>query len=164
MKKIVALFFAVAVLSSCGQGVQTPEIPFDAETVSGEALWSYLQSFDYTKWDLLPGHEEMEAGRSPHGAFHSVYISPNMAEAIPVDGSYPDGSILVKENFEGDQSLGAYTVMVKLDGYNPEGGNWFWAKYTADGSVEMEGRADMCLDCHKARSDADYVMLSVVSE
>ncbi len=33
----------------------------------------------------------------------------------------------------------AITVMYKAAGFNPEVGDWFWAKFTPDGKVEAKG-------------------------
>ncbi len=48
--------------------------------------------------------------------------------------------------------------MYKVKGFNPEAGDWFWAKYTPDGQVQAAGKAEMCIKCHGAKKENDYFM------
>jgi LPXTG-motif cell wall-anchored protein len=43
--------------------------------------------------------------------------------------------------------------MYKVEGYNPEGGDWFWAKYQPDGSVDAAGKVASCAGCHLGIAD-----------
>ena len=70
----------------------------------------------------------------------------------------PDGAIIVKENYTAEKQFALVTLMYKVDGYNPEHNDWFWAKITADGQVEAEGQVAGCQACHGGRRDNDYVM------
>jgi hypothetical protein len=54
------------------------------------------------------------------------------------------------------------TVMYKFKGYNPEGGDWFWAKYARDGSVMASGKVEGCIKCHGRRKDNDYIYTGTV--
>jgi hypothetical protein len=78
-------------------------------------------------------------------------------------GSFPDGSIIVKENYTPDGALDATTVMFKVAGYNPEHNDWFWAKVLADGTVEAEGQAEGCQACHSQERDNDYIMTEPIN-
>jgi len=65
-----------------------------------------------------------------------------------------------KGNYMPDKKLAAITVMYKVVGYNPEIGDWFWARYTPDGKVEAEGKsgmADMCIGCHGKAKGNDFL-------
>ena len=48
--------------------------------------------------------------------------------------------------------------MVKVDGYNPEANDWFWAEYKANGNVLFKGKPKLCIDCHVS-GDNDYLLL-----
>lgn len=75
-------------------------------------------------------------------------------------GTYPEGSILVKEHYADDASTDvmAWTTMEKLNaGYAPDTGDWYWEKVMGDGTVEMEGTPAMCTGCHSAAKTADWV-------
>ena len=46
-----------------------------------------------------------------------------------------------------DKTLGAVTVMYRVNGYDPDAGDWFWAKYKADGSIAKAGKVAGCIGC-----------------
>ena len=48
--------------------------------------------------------------------------------------------------------------MYKVEGYNPEGGDWFWLKYTPDGRIEKEGKVAGCIGCHAAAQGNDWLL------
>lgn len=47
--------------------------------------------------------------------------------------------------------------MYKIAGYNPDGGDWYWAKYKADGTVEAAGQPKGCINCHRVQQDNDWL-------
>lgn len=67
-----------------------------------------------------------------------------------------DGAIIVKENYTADKKFVALSVMYNIKGYNPNGGDWFWIKYSPDGKVETVGGVKGCIDCHARKKDNDY--------
>ena len=70
----------------------------------------------------------------------------------------PNGSILVKENYGKDKkTLMAVTPMYKVRGYNPDEGDWFWAKYGPDGNIMSSGKVEGCINCHRARKNQDWI-------
>lgn len=117
-----------------------------------EAFWTYItEENPYEQWEFFPGYDGMYPGKSPHGAFLKLYANEIAIEAAKAGKPMPDGAILVKENYgENQKDLMAITPMYKKQGYNPEAGDWFWAKYGPDGSVETSGKVDSCIQCHKA--------------
>jgi hypothetical protein len=72
--------------------------------------------------------------------------------------AHPAGSIIVKENYMPDSTLDAATVMYKVPGYDPQNGDWYWAKYDPNGVVDDAGRVAMCQQCHATARDHDYIM------
>ena len=48
-------------------------------------------------------------------------------------------------------------MMVKQEGFAPNTGDWFWAVYAEDGTVNNAGVTDFCVSCHVA-STFDYVL------
>ena len=127
--------------------------------LSGPNLWKYITvEKPYTKWNLWPGTEKMYKGTQPHGAFLTTYVTKGAKQAIDKKkGKFANAAIIVKENYMPDKTLAAVTVMYKGKGYNPEAGDWFWAKYNPDGSVAAEGKVEGCIKCHSAKADNDWV-------
>jgi hypothetical protein len=157
MKKGMCLMTAIVLALACAIGVSTA-----GESMPGadaDALWQYItKTSPYEKWEFWPGYDGIYPGKSPHGAFLKLYANTPAIEAARAGKPMPDGAILVKENYGKDKkSLMAVTPMYKIDGYNPDGGDWYWAKYKADGTVEAAGQPKGCISCHSVKKDSDWL-------
>lgn len=167
MKKLVtavllsSLIFISCFLISCAKKEEKLVSPLSASQISGDVLWDRItEEADYTNYEFWPGHEGLMPGQAPHGAYHKVYINALLLNALPIENrTAPDGSIIVKENYSPDQTMAAVTVMAKVEGYNPEHGDWFWAKYSPQGEVQAEGKPDGCISCHAGMKSNDYVII-----
>lgn len=124
-----------------------------------QSLWKYItQTNLYQNWETWPGHPDMYPGQSPHGAFLKLYANQPAIKAARAGTPMPAGAILVKENYGKDRNtLMAVTPMYKIQGYNPDGGDWYWAKYGADGSVEAAGQPEGCIRCHSVKKQSDWI-------
>ncbi len=109
-------------------------------------------------------------GTDPHGM---------MLETIYTDASINDhtGNLIIKRNYgpEGvtadevlgspQDHLGSVTIMFRRsEDFAPDSGNWFWAKYLPDGSLDqspegtpLAGMAQGCISCHASADGGDYV-------
>lgn len=132
----------------------------EAPTADGKALWSYItEASPYKQYQFWPGKTPLYKGTVPHGALLNLYVNAKALTAVNTkSGAMPNGAILVKENYMPDQMLGAITVMYKVAGYNPESGDWFWAKYSPKGEIMAEGKDPMCIECHGMKKANDYLM------
>ena len=151
--------FILAMLIAAGSVSFTITPKGDMPEPEAEAFWKYISSENpYTEWDHWPGFEEMYEGQSPHGAYLKLYVNKNAETAIQ-DGKkmMPEHAIIVKENYNKDKELVAITPMYKVEGYNPDAGNWFWAKYGTDGKVMAAGKVTSCIECHKKAMQDDYL-------
>lgn len=124
-------------------------------------LWNWLQQAQYRNWAPPAGVTgEAYAGQSPHGDMVKLYANRT---AVATADSLPVGSMIVKENFGPDgTTLMAVTLMYRVEGFDPEHGDWYWAKYEADGQVSrmdgmaVAGKVGMCIDCHSSAAGNDY--------
>ena len=151
MKKVFFVFALVALFV-------TPALA-DSQEPTAEKLWNIITKEDpYKNWGNWPDHKGIQKGAAPHGPLHEVFVNKT---GLSKEG-YPklDGTIIVKENMTEDKKLAAITVMYKVKDYNPEGGNWFWAKFAPDGNVDKSGKVAGCIGCHGSRKDHDYIMVS----
>jgi cytochrome c5 len=136
----------------------------------GAALLDYiLNQNPYTQWgtwtaDRWTDFSGYIQSGAPHGSTVQFFVNDVALEAVEAedfDGVLPYGSIVVKENYGGavddPGDLAALTVMYKVEGYNPEAGDWFWLKAAGDGSaVDAEGMIEGCIGCHSQEGHADY--------
>ena len=121
-------------------------------------LWNYItKESNYKKWSNWPDHKGMQKGRAPHGPYHIVYVNDKALHSKKPPVQY--GSIIVKENYNKKKQLKIITVMYKIKGYNPDNGDWFWVKYSANGKVLKVGKPKGCIGCHGVRYKNDFILL-----
>ncbi|MDX1647253.1 MAG: cytochrome P460 family protein [Longimicrobiales bacterium] len=132
----------------------TPSLP----DTTAQDVWGYLQEVEYRDaWAPWPGMGRYYSGGEPHGRLLTTYVNAAAGSAIESSAAtMPEDAVIVKENFMPDSTLVAVTVMYKHQGYAPDAGDWFWAKYAPDGSVDAAGRVTSCQECHVDGND--YVL------
>ena len=142
------LFGLTAACTSLG----TPE-----DQQAADSLWERIEG--HREWGFFDGHVGVMKGASPHGTYVATYIN-DVAASNQADPPY--GSILVKENYssEDPSDLGGYTVMERVRGYDPENGDWFWARFDRRGEQTHSGKVAFCFDCHFDAEGDDFVFLN----
>jgi hypothetical protein len=142
----------------------TPKESASLPLPAGQALLDYLTlNNDYHQWPLFPGKTALYPGQHPHGALLTTYVSvPTLKALENKTGQLPDGAILVKENYSPQKQLAAVTVMYRRAGYNPASGDWFWLKFTPDGTILAEGKIEGCINCHRAVTGNDWIFTGPV--
>jgi hypothetical protein len=135
-------------------------VDFTVDNISAGNLWDRItEESNYRKYPMWPEHKGLQPGQSPHGRFHKVFINHKLRNALPIaDKTAPNGSMIIKENYDANKELVMYTAMVKVKGYNPDNGDWFWVKYDKDGNSLADGKVQKCADCHIGNNN-DYVIL-----
>jgi len=156
---LLAALFGIV---SCSTGETEPNLdPLKASEISPERLWQRItEESNYTQYAYWPGHEGEQPGQSPHGVIHRIHVNRTLLEALPVaDSRAPVGSLIVKENLNAAHELYSITVMAKVDGYDPEHDDWYWAYFFPDGSVRVAGSPAGCITCHSGVASNDYVIV-----
>jgi hypothetical protein len=161
---VIILFLSVLLFAGCSNGLSSYYRTSDTPP-SGDAaeFWTLItKTSPYKNWKTWPGYPDMYPGKSPHGAFLMLYANDIAIDAVKAGKvTMPNGAILVKENYGKDKkTLMSLTPMYKIDGYNPEGGNWYWAKYGPKGKVEAAGKLKGCIGCHKIVKQKDWLYTS----
>jgi hypothetical protein len=172
MRRFTGITLAVVVLAvgACApaeqeQAEDTPSMQATMPDTTAASLWAHLTDASYTAdWPLWPGKGELYPGTEPHGMLLTTYVNGPALDALTnKTGTMPAGAIVVKENYMPDSMLAAVTIMYKVDGYNPDFGNWFFVKRLADGTVEAQGRVGGCQGCHAQQADNDYLFTGSLS-
>ena len=70
---------------------------------------------------------------------------------------YPDGALVVKENFNVRRQLTGITAMLKLPDYDAADRNWVMAAYTPASKAIAYGKVPACIACHTLVSKQDFV-------
>jgi len=168
MKTMKLLYLGFPVLLS---GIVNAAAPFGGEDDVNYAknLWQTMLDAGYAGKDGLMSRPYI--GQHPHGA-----ILDTIAGKIVIDGTLRN--IIAKRNYHGEtisidkvasdpaKYLQAITVMLERPGYDPETGDWFWAKYRADGSLDtnpegimLAGKVADCIACHTTAPGGDMIFL-----
>lgn len=134
------------------------EIPTEDMRRGTQLYTAITEKDDYKKWLLWPGKGKLYPGTEPHGSLLTIYVTADVRRTIEKNrGMMMDNSIIVKENYNSDKELMALTVMQKIKGYDAEHNDWFWAKYSPDGTVEAAGKVETCINCHEQSESVDYL-------
>lgn len=122
------------------------------------ALWNYItKTSPYAKWGQWPGYQGLQPSRSPHGPYNRVYVNQAGLDSTKAPLNY--GTIQVKVAQTKNGKVKDIVAMYKIKGYNPQAGDWFWAKYSASGQALAAGKLAGCIRCHGVLGDNDYVMV-----
>lgn len=166
LRRLILLILVLSAVSCSPDRTEPVLTPLTVSEISGEALWERIsvQSNyrDYSEW---PDHAGLQPGQSPHGVWHRVYGNRALFDVLPLaEATAPEGSIIVKENFDNNKELRNLTVMSKISGFDPENGDWFWAMYQPDGTVLAEGSPGGCISCHSGMRSNDYIVINPLTE
>jgi len=129
------------------------------DTDADSALYDEIKAGGFTYYqngNLLSG-----VSPSPHGAFklrfNAIALSAlDSTGELPTGGSFPTGSLLVKELFSGS-SINLYSVMKKDPSNGNAGSGWVWAELHTDGSASFSTgkKGDGCISCHSGSPNRD---------
>ncbi len=157
---IVAAAIAVALAGCGGSDGSEPMTPDDADRISTDAeLFALVTQIEpFAGYTLFPNADSvvvgMLNGSDAHGPLVRVSLNAKATSALvdgklPIDGSFPDSSIVFKELRNGTTPT-YYAVMYK-DRDNPLAANgWVWGEYRTSGSVvgSVTNGASGCASCH----------------
>lgn len=122
-----------------------------------QSVHKYITIEDpYQKWELWPGKGKFYKARPPLDHV-TTYVNDNAFNSVKAGLKMSNGSLIVTENYTAEKKLTAVFVMFKIKGYNPSGGDWFWAQYDSAGMTLAEGKVDACIECHAKVKENDYI-------
>ncbi len=167
LKTGIALLAAGLLATACGEDEPKTQ-PFGGESdiKLANELWSEIQGYD--QWKGIKGNADFQASAAPHGNFAKIFINDTGAAD---EATLPFGTIVVKENHMSNSSTStpaAITVMKRIEGYSPGQYDWFYAKFSPDGTIDanaadikLAGEVGLggtmgCIPCH-AGAAPDYI-------
>lgn len=79
---------------------------------------------------------------------------------LPIGGTFPEGSLIVKESYDDNDNFTVYAVMEKAPNNSAAGEGWLWAEYDIDGkAVHSISKSNTgCINCHNDSGNRDFVM------
>jgi hypothetical protein len=115
---------------------------------------------DWRSWTKVNAARFLSKGHG--GKWVDVYVEPGFVEAYRTrTAAAPVGMRVIKAGYK-DQAgtqFEALTVMGKMAaGYDAAHGDWYYGVLDGDGvTAKMQGKLEMCIDCHDQASDRDYL-------
>ncbi len=80
----------------------------------------------------------------------------------PTEVTFPEGTLLVKENLDADGASDGYFAMYKaFAGYDEAGGDWYWLRVNGAGEVGNSGAVGFCIDCHNAGAGVSDLVFGI---
>lgn len=146
----LALMVAALTVVGCTMFGPTGQDKVEADTLTGELA-------DYKSWKTPPGWEGFWQSAGHDAEYVKYYANPTAMASF--DNPKP-GAIIVKEQYNDDKQLKNMTVMKKIDGYDPENKDWYWAIASKSGEVSNGGAMSACISCHQ-RGDGGGDLLFV---
>lgn len=129
-----------------------------------QSFWKHITvASPYREWARLAADEQdPRPAEKPHGPWVKTYANA-VAAKNPARLEY--GSVIVNEEYDDDKAtLKAVSVMYCSKGSDPSHYDWYWLKYSPDGTVmrapadqggkAIAGKVQSCIQCHqKAKAD-----------
>ena len=157
MKSTYSAFIALITFVFIFQSCET-----DKTTDADIQLFNELSASGYTYYQS--GFILSAAGNSPHGSFQLRFndIAQTALDSLgelPPSGSFPNGSIIVKEIKAQNQGSTTLYAVMKKDPSNVNANNgWVWAEYDPDGStvISLSTQGSSCVGCHSQTPNRDF--------
>jgi len=155
MKKsttLAASLFAGTALLAGGCAMFGPQ---GEDKVHAEALTASIDG--YADWPAPSGFEGWQESfehDTPVVQYHLNAVAAADSEGLP------NGSIIVKSGYSKGHSFRMNTIMQKIDGYDPEHGDWYWAMANESGSISQGGQMGACIRCHSSADGDDYTFIN----
>lgn len=121
----------------------------DQDPTGANDLWTKIHAAKYQSWARAPGYETRKPTDQPHGDEVEIFVNEVVEAALagaPLT-AWPEGSLIVKDQFDSDGDPHAVAAMEK------RGGTWFWAEWDADGASIYSGDPGLCTGCHGSGAD-----------
>jgi hypothetical protein len=161
VKKVLLAVFAIGLI------VIARPLTAQLIEIKAEKFIEYITVANpYREWQMWPGKDRLYQGRAPygHGALITIYVNLTASRSIAEKNGMADGSIIVVENYDAAKKLQTLTSMYRVKGFNPDGDDWYWVETTAKGSILSSGKAQACIDCHRAQAKNDFIWTGEVVE
>jgi hypothetical protein len=152
----VFLFCGVQLVHAIGRKALTPSQSPEAWALG--LVEEITVANPYKEWKTLPGLSRFVTGSRPHGPLVAVFLNDKAFGSLEAGKPFGEGAILVVESYDNDKKHTAFDVMYKAQGYNPQGGDWYWLSCGPDGRVKTAGTIASCIGCHRAASDSEYIL------
>ncbi len=148
--------------SVAGITLAIPALASAAQAPTSAVLWHDVQALEKSH-ALMLDSKPYQLGSRTVDVYTTDLANAAENDAVRKAGSienvkrYPNGALVVKENYDAQKKLTGVTAMLKLDGYDQADRNWVMAAYKPDGQVVAYGKVQACIACHAMVTQQDFV-------
>jgi hypothetical protein len=151
----IFIFFLTATLitvSSCKKATEEDKVLYDK--VKSDVGFTFYKNSTAVL---------TSSSTSPHNDFFRMRYNDIAIAAmtdngkLPVGGTFPDGSLVVKELYDTQGGALKLLAVMGKSGSGSTGAGWKWAEYKPDGSAvySVTKKGDGCISCHSTNA-RDY--------
>ncbi len=168
MLRSLLLLVLLAGCSKTESPEPVPVIPTPLPEINTEADLFVIARFNSQfLWYKNDSSRLPSANASAHSSFMRVRFNAIAAAALtdngklPVGGSFPRGSLVVKELFEGATDSLRYLAVMYKDSLHPEQADgWVWGEFESNGVplILLNSKGALCVSCHQT-ADRDRTRL-----
>lgn len=136
----------------------TPAPP-SSPTVEGvsEPTDAEIQALVQTYRDLSVLNAELEPSNI-HGSQVKTFMDAEALKSYQEQRfPYADGSVSLKESYNGSGEIQRLYMMQKIEGYDSNNNDWFYAVMSPEGEVRERGKVGYCISCHARVRDRDFL-------
>ncbi len=121
----------------------------DQDPEGAARFWETIQAEDYRSWARAPGYPGLEPSRAAHGDEVEVWVNDVVEAALadPTTETWPVGSVIVKDGYEG----GELCFIAGMEKVTPD--QWFYVEYDGGGDTLFSGQPEICTGCHAVGDD-----------
>jgi len=163
--KLLPLFVSFAIfLAGCKgedsptSGAATPPAVTDANLLtlaqSATETTYYKHSLTILPHSAGSGHTDFPFLRTRYNAHAATQL--DRGGKVMSGAVFPDSSLIVKELFAADSTIGRYAILFKLTGaLNADAHGWVWAEIATSGTVaySVTNKGAGCIGCHSVGID-----------
>jgi hypothetical protein len=159
---ISAFSLAAAMVGLVGSAAAADNPAVHALPPTPAQLWQQIRALEKSK-SIMPFSHAFQPGSRTVDVFttdlsnQSASTTITTARSVQAVTRYPNGSLLVKKNYNAQHQLTGVTAMLKLSGYDAANRNWVMAAYSPAGKSVAFGKITSCDACHAMVTKSDFV-------
>ena len=167
MKKIIFIISITLFFVSCKKEEETVN---NSETNSDQLLYEKAKLTSNFKWYNNIDSLFKRSSGSGHGqTYFKTRFNAIAASKLTSDGKvqnnaqFPEGSLIVKELYTDQKSLGLYAILLKNSkSEDADAKGWVWGYIKPGGNVTVSAskKGSSCINCHSQAGNIDYVLMN----
>ncbi|MEZ5198530.1 MAG: cytochrome P460 family protein [Bacteroidales bacterium] len=156
------LVLSVLIFSSCNKDDEL-------EGIDKELYDMASSSSGYTWFENSSAYLDKSSGSGHNYPFLRTRFNATAASRLDstgriyADTTFPEGSMIVKELYDGSKGLERYAILYKQsNNSNADANGWVWGYINSDETVAVSAteKGNACIGCHTQAGNIDYMLMN----